>query len=849
MTANLALRNKSYDNAASRHIEEVWEKRVEVSGTLVSIKTYNDRWAIGRLKVSETIAEELGLDQAFPEVGSEIVVVGDCLAGLSDGGDYRLRGKFARHPKFGPQFQADAASVEIAPNPVAIKRFLVRNLHNVGEVSAQKIIEKFQAEGKLEELRKTLLANPLSLDVAAITGRKVKVGIKNGADQGIERFIHRDLAIRLSSGVVNDGTLRRIALWLADRIPSHTAPDAVTRAWEVFAKDPYLPIMSVDGYGFSQADAIGLSLSFPRTHPSRLAALAIHSLTSACETNGHIFLTESEFARAVSEVDASANPKDAVEAAIAQGWPIVVDGQRIYLRKYHFAQTRAANLLKLMGGRTLAPLYRGDALDREIIAAEMAMGQSFRLDPSQRAALRGLLTSEKQIHTLTAGPGCGKTSIMEVMVGVLRNSRLGVFAAPTGKAAKVLNGRLSRHGLTASTIHAMLGVQEDGFIHCETNPLAADYIVVDESSMNDVEIMGHLLAAVPKSAHIIFLGDTNQLPSVGPGQMLADIKALDFDHHELSQTHRNTGGILHVVNQAARGVADTSDQFQDVVFSHGLPPATEASVAAVMADYERAVARHGVHQVALLTARRKGQPDVPGWNTTYLNARLRERLNPNGEKIRGTSFFVGDRIVVRKNLMIEQGKDENDKPIIEAVVNGDTGTIRQAFYRSDNPTDLSHVEILLDDGRVIRFPAESMNKIAHAYAMTVHMSQGSEYAEVLAVITNGMPSFIHRGIVFTAYSRAKRMLRVYAEDDVLRSVVRRPIPRRNSAICELVNMPRTVSAPAVADPAPVQVIRATGQLDPRALAIDPFDLDAEPHAAPDAAPSTYAERVTGLLGW
>jgi hypothetical protein len=129
------------------------------------------------------------------------------------------------------------------------------------------------------------------------------------------------------------------------------------------------------------------------------------------------------------------------------------------------------------------------------------------------------------------------------------------------------------------------------------------------------------------------------------------------------------------------------------------------------------------------------------------------------------------------------------------------------------------------------------------------MSQGSEYAEVLAVITNGMPSFIHRGIVFTAYSRAKRMLRVYAEDDVLRSVVRRPIPRRNSAICELVNMPRTVSAPAVADPAPVQVIRATGQLDPRALAIDPFDLDAAPHAAPDAAPSTYAERVTGLLGW
>lgn len=809
---------------------------MELIGTLTSLKVFDGRWGIGTLQLTQAHSEASGLaaeDDLLSE-GASVTIVGNTLAHLSEGSDYRVRGNVKKHPQYGRQFEVEFASVELAPNPQALKRYLIRNLHGVGEVSAGKIIEKYKAEDKLAELRDQLLSNPLAIDVAAITGRKTKIGIKTEADQGIEHFIHRDLSIRLSAGVVNDGTLRRIATWLAGRLPSHTSPDAVPRAWEMFAKDPYLPIMYVGGYGFSQADAIGLAMDISKDHPSRLAALAIHTVTSACDMVGHVYLTRGEYTKALADVDPSADVDDTLNSAIAQAWPIVVDEDAIYLRKYHFAQARVANLLKALAHRELAPIFKGGDLDREISAAEAAMGknakgESFKLDPSQREALRGILTSPKAVHTLTAGPGCGKTSIMEIMVGVVGRSSIGMFAAPTGKAAKVLNARLARYGMSSKTIHMMLGVQQEGFIHDEKNPIHADYVVIDESSMIDIELFGHLLAAIPAKTHIIFLGDTNQLPSVGPGQMLADLQRIDFDHHRLNRTHRNDGGILQVVNEAATGVITQMDGFADVQFSHGLPEATEDSVARIMLDYERAVARHGINAVALLTARKKGRADTPGWNTTYLNAQLRARMNPHGQKIRGTGFYLGDRVVARKNMVLVQGKDENDREIVEQVVNGDTGTIQSVTYKKEKDgretSDVDFVMIALDDGRKVKFPSEALSPLAHAYALTVHMSQGSEYAEVLFVCTNGMPTFIHRGIVFTAMSRAKKMLRIYAEDYAVRSVVRRPIPRRNSMVVELVDMP--------AQSVPQAVVQTHGASEAPAAGDKPLDLN----------------QVVDLLGW
>jgi exodeoxyribonuclease V alpha subunit len=256
-----------------------------------------------------------------------------------------------------------------------------------------------------------------------------------------------------------------------------------------------------------------------------------------------------------------------------------------------------------------------------------------------------------------------------------------------------------------------------------------------------------------------------------------------------------------VVTQAGKGKIDFC-QRRDVTFFDGLPAATEESIGLVMEDYARAVEDCGgdFAKVGLLIARRKGDPDTPGWNSTYLNAMLRERYNPEknirlfvsgiegrakavkGIKIYGTRYRVDDRVIIRKNICIVH-KDDPDAPV-EQVVNGDTGSIIDFVVEKG---DVTEILIRLDDSRVIRLPSEHINVLDMAYAMTVHTAQGSEYEQIFFICVNGTPSFVHRGIVFTAFSRAKKHLSIIGETEVIRSILARPAPRRNSFLVNRFN--------------------------------------------------------------
>jgi exodeoxyribonuclease V alpha subunit len=768
-------------------------QKAEVIGTLSSLSIYGQRWGRGFLTLTPQQAQALGVfkDGMFFQ---GISVTGATLLGLNEGTEYRMRGVIKDHPTYGRSLDVEAATIELECNPDALAKYLRLNIRGVGEVSAKKIVKHYAQRDSLDELRDILLNNPHALDIgAALNQKKPKMAaLKNSADQTVEVFIHRDLAVRLGGNGVMDSTLRKIGVWLAARIDQPESADAVTRAWALFQSDPYRPMLDVSGYGFAQADLIGGRFGIDRHAPGRIAALAMSAINQGCEMYGHVFLNWGEFVDMIGKVDPAVDPDAAINAAITRGWPVLVesDTRRVYTSKLHGAQNRLAGLLKKMLGRSIMPLYEKEDVGAAIRAAERKMptpnGVFFRLDDSQRAALSGILTSRKQVHTLTAGPGCGKTALMELLVEILGRSRVGLFCAPTGKAAKVLSGRISKFNLRAQTIHTMLGVTEDGFNHKEDNPVFADFVVVDESSMNDVDLTGSLLAAIPPKCHVVFLGDTNQLPSVGPGQVLADLLKLPCDHHHLTSTHRNDGGILATVNEAARGVMSLMD-YEDVKFSRGLPEASADAIAPILLEYERAVARHGINAVALLCARRKGNVEQPGWNTTYLNKVLRERMNPLGQPIKGTSLFTGDRVVVRKNMRLVQEEDKDGAPpVIEAVVNGDTGTVQEAHY-GEKGHEPEYITIKFDDGRKVKFESAAIGVLGLAYAVTVHTSQGSEYAEVLFICTNGMPSFMHRGIVFTALSRAKKMLRIYGENGAIHSVVKRPIPQRNSALVEMIN--------------------------------------------------------------
>ncbi|MFC7516654.1 AAA family ATPase [Herbaspirillum sp. GCM10030257] len=740
----------------------------QIVGILTSCQVYNERWGRGIVRLED---------------GDHLVVTGESLVGLAEGNRYRMDGRIVQHPKFGKQFDCEVAAIDIPLDEEALVRHLRKNFKGCGEVTARKIIDSHRSN--LSALRDQLVTNPYSLDFSGITKRKISVA---GAED-LKGLIYRDLSTRIGMIGIKDAVLRKIAEWLAPRVEDK--PEPISAGWGLFSKDPYAPIQDIDGYGFAAADLIAVrAIGFPRFHEFRLAALATHALREGCEQNGHAYLSLQNLSERIALIDPDVSAERAMAAARDRKQPLVVDGDRYYPRHLWIAERALARNLAIRAIQMAEPITRQpeDELLSEIAAAEDMLsepGQQFRLDPSQRKAILGILTSMHSVHTLTAGPGCGKTALMEILVHVARDKKI-LFCAPTGKAAKVLSARVKRFGHSATTIHAMLGVGVDGFQFNEDNPLDADIIVADETSMDDLALTRSLMDAVSNEAHIIFLGDVDQLPSVGPGQILKDLLDMPFDHHRLTHTHRNDGGILDVVRQTGKGEVDCADR-TDVMFSHRLPAPDDVGMSRVIAAYLKAIERHGMPRVGLLMPRRKGDIHIPGWNITYLNELLRQSLNPDGERVVGTSLRIGDRIIVRKNIVIDQGEDLEGNRRSEQVVNGDTGFIRNVRVDHSGRNVLA-VCLELDDGRQIEFPGKDIEAIGLAYAMTVHAAQGSEYDVVIFICTNGSPNFVHRGIVYTAFSRAKKKLWVLADNGVLKSITARDIPVRNS---ELVYRMRT----------------------------------------------------------
>jgi len=782
---------------------------VKLIGRLQSLKVMASGWAIGRIATDDH---------------GDLNVNGNALAGLTEKMSYEFSGIVELHRVYGQQIKVDAVGLHIPSNSRGIEKFLLQNYKGIGKKAAEKIVGYFSRQpGGLQQFRIDLLANPYSMNFA-VAGVKRKTEMQ--AAEGLKSLIYMDIATRIGGVELGDKLLRKLSAHLEE--PAKKSANPIEKAWAILTSNPYAMIRDLDGYAFRTADIIARKIGFDMTRPERVAALVTHAVTEGCNATGHSYLTIADFNKIIHTIDPSIDVRSAIDAAIEMKEPMVIDGDRFYTETcFQAERSLAHNLLERHQRHLRSQIFDGseDELIQAIEAAELAVG--IRLDDSQYECVTRLLTSFFPVHTITAGPGCGKTSIMEIVVHVLQGKKKLVnnpetnkietvdykigFAAPTGKASKVLNGRISRFGATACTLHSLLGVRggkdkdEDGastgggmFVHNHHNRLDIDLLVVDETSMVDLSLMYATMSALPDASHVILLGDPKQLSSVGPGACLKDLLDLPFDHHQLNQTHRNDGGILDVVTMAGQGRVNFK-QREDVTFFDGLPVATVESIDGVLDLYSQSVEDNDgdFSKVGLLIARRKGDPHSPGWNSTYLNAVLRERYNPEkvqrrtlagldglahadlGEKIYGTRFRCGDRVIIRKNLVIVQG-DEEDAPV-EQVVNGDTGMITD--YRAAKGS-LTFTCMDLDDGRQILLPAEHIDVLDFAYAMTVHTAQGSEYAHIFFVCVNGHGSFVHRGIVFTAFSRAKKKLTVIGDFDTIQSVVARPAPVRNSYLVQ-----------------------------------------------------------------
>ena len=686
--------------------------------------------------------------------------VGEC-AKVAPGEVVRAEGSWQTSPNFGPQFRTHAIAVVPPSTTEGMEAYLASGMiKGIGRGFAKKLVEAFG-----DQVFEVIEHQPARL-------REVP-------------GIGRGLAKRIAQSWSEQKAVREIMLYLHAHGLSPLRAARIyeaygERAIEVVSANPYRLAQDIRGIGFASADELAVRLGIPRDSPFRLRAGLSHVLEEALG-QGHCGMPRTDLieqAATLLGVDA-AHIEQAVDAATearALIADLVDDTDCLFLPAIHQAEDEIADALRSLGrGRPKWAIADPDARVAEV---ERELG--LRLADGQRAALRLALVSKLLI--ITGGPGTGKTTLVEaILAGLGKNVDI-ALAAPTGRAARRLGDSTGRE---AKTLHRLLEAEPGrGFRRGPERPLACDLLVVDEMSMVDVPLMEAMLAALPEEAGLLLVGDADQLPSVGPGQVLADLIASErlavirldqvFRQAAQSQIVRNAHRINHgAMPELARDEGQLSDFY--AIKARG--PEDGARLVLELVS-ERIPARFGVNpltDIQVLCPTNRGE-----LGARHLNQALQARLNPDAaDRVEryGVIFALGDKVM----------QLENDYE--REVYNGDLGRITGI----DHAQNQVQVEI---DARPLTYAFTELDRLVPAYAITVHKAQGSEYAAVVLPLARQHGRMLRRNLVYTAVTRAKRLVVVVVEGDALElAIAGRPEPRRWSRLCALLHAGRDTATP------------------------------------------------------
>ena len=701
-------------------------------------------YSIVRVKIQET---NLQYDD------KEIIVVG-YFPKLNEEELYRFTGVLKTHPKYGQQFQVETFVKEVPATEQGIIHYLSSDLFSgIGRKTAEMIVEKLGVDA----IRK-IMEDPYALDSVPRLNDEKKAIIRQTLEQnlGLEKVM-----IKLNEWGFGPQ--------LGMKIYQTYREETIT----LLTENPYRLIEDVEGVGFGRADELGSKLGITGAHPDRIKAAVLHVLTNASLSDGHVYL---DAEHVLPEVKGMLEQRQPVEipfetiskAIIEMREESKICGEetRLYLPSLYYSEVGIASKILELSKHNGKQRFSKDEIRKAIGEVEDRLEVSYA--ETQAKAIEYALNSSVMI--LTGGPGTGKTTVIRGFVEVyaeLHGLSLNpkeyaqkeepfpiVLAAPTGRAAKRLAESTE---LPAMTIHRLLGFNGQEKDEETEREIEGRLIIIDEMSMVDTWLAHQLLKSISEDVQVVFVGDQDQLPPVGPGQVLKDLLASKkVPTVELTDVYRQAEGstIIELAHQIKKGNIPSS--VDNKTSDRSFIKASADQIASVVTQVVKSAVAKGqsIRDIQVLAPMYKGPAGID-----MLNKKIQELVNPNEDGTRKELVFgdvtyrIGDKV-----LQLVNQPESN-------IFNGDMGEVI-AILRAKENIEKQDLLVVSYDGNEVTYQRGDLNQITLAYCCSIHKSQGSEFQTVIMPIVRGYSKMLRRNLLYTGITRAKNFLILCGEPEV-----------------------------------------------------------------------------------
>ncbi|MBR3824860.1 MAG: ATP-dependent RecD-like DNA helicase [Lachnospiraceae bacterium] len=685
---------------------------------------------------------------------SEITCVGFC-KGLTDGENLEATGEYTEHPVYGKQFKISSYRVVAPTDAISVERYLASGaVKGIGAALAKRIVKMFGDDTfRIMEEEPERLA-----EVKGISERKAR----EIAMQMEERKDLREALIYLQQfGISNT-----LAIRIFDTYGMNL--------YGIVKENPYKLAEDIDGIGFKIADDIAAKIGIHTDSDYRIRSGILYTLLQGV-AEGHCYLpVDKLLIRAEQLLQVPAEYIEQQLPNLAMDKKLIIKGEKVYAYTYYYAELSCARMLYELN----IPM-RESAQHVETVLKAITKEIRMELDELQVKAVTEAI--QNGLFILSGGPGTGKTTTINTIIRYFEREGYDIFlAAPTGRAAKRMT---EATGFEARTIHRMLelngAVSEDNkrgahFERNAENPLETDVVIIDEMSMVDLPLFQALLKAITPGTRLIMVGDVDQLPSVGPGQILRDImKSEAFPMVVLQKIFRQAGESdivvnAHYINKGEQiALNNKSKDFfflerndVNVIYKH---------MVQLIRDKLPAYVGATSYDIQVLTPMRKGSLGVE-----VLNGILQKYLNPpdgrKKEHVSGETIYrEGDKVMqIRNNYQLEwEVVSRYGIPVDKGmgVFNGDMGRILEIRENA------SELVVEYDEGRWVTYPFSLLDELEHAYAVTIHKSQGSEYPAVVLPLLTGPRMLFNRNLLYTAVTRAKSCVTILGSSETVQSMI------------------------------------------------------------------------------